>query len=434
MTDLPVISIVVPSYNQGQYIAETLQSLVDQQYPNLQVIIQDGLSTDSSISVAEAFVERHPGVFELHVEKDAGQADAINRGFARAHGTILAFLNSDDVLHPGTLHRVASEIDPARNRYVVMGRSMFTGENSRYVGVEHPAEYISHFEHLAIWKRGYNTIPQPSVFWHASVTQRVGWLDVNEHHALDYDLFSRFSRHYRFHRIDEIFSDYRMHDESKSAQRTEAEVLALSIGVSKKHWGSKFSPLYWRLFLSHWAYSHHYHDHARHHARHAEQSFRERRIGAAGLHFFATLRYSPRMARDRLLFGWLSGQKVRLLRGLVARDMAFKGQYADAWIGPIYSVTTTVPDDSSRLQFDLEYVPQAGHGNFEIRLVVQGDIVDRKLLDSAGPFTLSGDVASLRGQSVKIDVLSDSSFVPREVLDVDDDRQLSVRLSAMTFS
>lgn len=429
MSNLPDISIVVPSYNQGQYLAQTLQSLVDQEYPHLQVIIQEGVSKDDSIAIAQDFVKRHPAIFELHVEKDAGQADAINRGFARAKGSILGFLNSDDTLYPRILHRVAAEIDPLKNRYVIMGRSLFTGENSRYVGVEHPAEYLSHFEHLAIWKRGYNTIPQPSVFWHKDVTQRVGWLDVNEHHALDYDLFSRFSRHYDFHRIDELFSDYRMHDESKSAQRTEAEVLALSIGVSRKHWGPWYSTLRWRLALSHWAYSHHFHDHARHHARHAEAAFKKRRLGTAALHFVQTAAYSPGMARTRLLNGWLARRKLNLLGGLVTRDTSFKGEHADGWIGPSYVTQIALPSNAARLVMQLEYIPQTGHGNFEVKLLLDGNVADRMMMVASGPFTLSADVTGMQGSNVAIEVHSASYFVPRETMQVDDDRELSIKTS-----
>ena len=180
MKPLPKISIVVPSYNQAQYLAETLQSLVDQEYPALEVIIQEGVSNDDSVAIAEDFVRRYPSIFRLFVEKDSGQADALNRGFARASGEILAFLNSDDTYLPGILHRVAAEIDLARGRYVVMGRCLFTGEGSRYSGVEHPAEYQSHFEHLAIWKRGYNTVPQPSVFGTAPYGSVVeGWTSMS---------------------------------------------------------------------------------------------------------------------------------------------------------------------------------------------------------------------------------------------------------------
>jgi glycosyltransferase involved in cell wall biosynthesis len=250
----PRISIVVPSLNQARFLGETLQSLVDQEYPNLEVIIQDGGSTDQSVAVAEDFVRRFPATFRLYAEPDKGQADALNRGFVRASGEILGFLNSDDTLIRRILHRVAQEIRPNEGRYVVMGRCIFVGERSRYAGVEHPSIYRSHFDQLAIWKRGFNIIPQPSVFWHRSVWERCGGFDVEEKHALDYDLFCKFSKRYRFHAVDELWSTYRMHDASKSAQRSEAEVLEISIRVSRKHWGSWYSVLHWRCEVSYWLY------------------------------------------------------------------------------------------------------------------------------------------------------------------------------------
>ena len=174
---LPRISIAVPSFNQGRYIRETLESLVSQGYPNLEVIIQDGGSTDGAIEVAQEFVDRYPGTFRLHVQKDTGHANAVNMAFARSTGEILGYLNTDDTLYPGCLHRVAREIDPARGRYIVFGRCLFTGGGSPYVGREHPAEYRGHFEMLAVWKRGYNTIPQPSTFWHRKVYETCGGFD-----------------------------------------------------------------------------------------------------------------------------------------------------------------------------------------------------------------------------------------------------------------
>ncbi len=81
------ITIVVPSYNQGVFIRETLRSLVDQQYPNLEVIVQDGGSTDGAVEIAQEFVERYPGTFLLHVQKDRGHAHALNMAFARSTET-----------------------------------------------------------------------------------------------------------------------------------------------------------------------------------------------------------------------------------------------------------------------------------------------------------------------------------------------------------
>ncbi len=112
MKSLPLISIAVPSYNQGRFIRDTLQSLVDQQYPNLEVIIQDGGSTDGAVEIAREYVETYPHIFQLFVEKDKGHAQASNRAFRRTNGEILGYLNTDDTLYPECLHRVAREINP----------------------------------------------------------------------------------------------------------------------------------------------------------------------------------------------------------------------------------------------------------------------------------------------------------------------------------
>lgn len=429
----PRISIIVPSYNQGHFLRETLQSLIDQDYPDLQVIIQDGLSKDDSIEVAGEFVSAYPGVFSLFSEKDDGQADAINKGFARANGTILGFLNSDDTLYPDTLHTVAREIDPAKGRHIVMGRCMFTGENSRYVGVEHPAEYFSHFEHLAIWKRGFNTIPQPSVFWHHSVTDRVGLLDPAEHHALDYDLFSRMSRHYRFHRIDQLFSTYRMHDESKSSQRTEKEVLDLTIGVSRKHWGPVFSPLRWRLAASHAAYTHQFHDNARHHARKAEKAFHERAIFPAIRHVASTFVYSPRMAWDRLVMGFARSRKYKVLEKFVERDDRFFGRHADGWVGPQFRSTSRVPGDASTLLVVAEFSPQPGMATLEVTFGSSSGGEEMHRFDEPETHIFRCDVTGMRGQDVTFEILSSDFFIPSEVTEYSDDRELSLRITDVSY-
>ena len=112
MVTNPKISIVVPSFNQGGVLKKRCSSLVDQNYRPLEVIIQDGGSTDQSIDVAKRFVEKFPEVFRLFVETDAGQAHGLNRGFERATGDILGFINAGDTLLPGCLSGVAREISP----------------------------------------------------------------------------------------------------------------------------------------------------------------------------------------------------------------------------------------------------------------------------------------------------------------------------------
>lgn len=428
MNPPPAISIVVPSFNQARYLPETLQSLVDQDYAALEVIIQEGGSSDGSVAIAEDFVRRYPAIFRLYVEKDSGQADALNRGFARVTGDILAFLNSDDTYLPRILHRVAAEIDPARSRYVIMGRCIFTGEGSRYAGIEHPAEYASRFEQLAIWKRGFSTIPQPSVFWHRIVWERCGGLDVNEHHALDYDLFCRFSRHYRFHQIDEVFSTYRIHDSSKSARRTETEALELSIKISRRHWGSWLSPLRWRCEYSFWLHNRQGHERARHHARRAEEAFITRRYGVALVEFMWTLITSPRMARDRLFYGWLAARAARLFERLAVINEGFTGRYADGWIGPIYRGQVSVPEDGRQIIVTAAHHPQPTHGTIKIQLFINGTLADSKAVEESTTFSLAANVESYRGQIVALEIRTNSCFVPRDLFGGEDERKLSLQL------
>ena len=164
---MPRISIITSSYNQGEFIERTIESVLAQRYPDFEHIVVDGMSTDATPEI----LARYP---HLHVirEPDNGQADAINKGFRRATGDILCFLNSDDTFMPGALARVAREIDPARARHVVLGRCRFIDENDRFLGVEHPSAFESHRRVLEIWK-GY-CIPHPAVFWTPEVWRRCG--------------------------------------------------------------------------------------------------------------------------------------------------------------------------------------------------------------------------------------------------------------------
>ncbi len=441
MSQLPTISIVVPSFNQGQFIGETLQSIVDQDYPHIEVIIQDGNSTDNSIAIAENFVRLYPNIFKLYVEKDAGQADALNKGFSRTTGEIMAFLNSDDTYFPRILHRVAAEISPAKGRYVVMGRCIFTGTGSPYVGIEHPAEYINHFEHLAIWKRGFNTIPQPSVFWHRTVWDCCGGLDINEHHVLDYDLFCRFSQYYYFHRIDELFSTYRMHNSSKSSQHSESEVLEFSIQASRKYWKSWLSPLRWKCEFSYWKHNRQWHEYARHYAQRAENAFHYRHYRRALIESIKTFFASPLMARDRLFYAWLIAKWGKFFKWLVASKKEFSdcysdgciglskeeftGCYADGWIGPIYHAYISVPKDGK------EIIITAKHHiskRITVELFINKKLADSEVIEKESTFSLVGNLEPYCNQTISLELKTDFFFVPSDLKINEDKRKLSVCL------
>ncbi len=235
---LPRISIVTSSYNQGRFIAATIESVLGHNYPNLEHIVVDGMSTDETPQV----LARYPHLKVIR-EPDRGQADAINKGFRHATGQIYSFLNSDDLLLPGALERVAAEMDPTRGRHVVMGRCLFIDERGAYTGIEHPSRFESFARLLAVWKGHW--IPQPAVFFTAQVWRECGPLE--ESLVLDYDLFCRFARRYHFHAIDQPLAAYRLHAESKTSRASDQERLQRCIQVSKRYWGPKTSLLYWRL-------------------------------------------------------------------------------------------------------------------------------------------------------------------------------------------
>lgn len=422
----PLISIVTPSFNQAKFLPETLDSLVAQNYPNLEVIIQDGGSTDGSVAIAEDYARRYPAMFRVFVEEDNGQADALNRGFARANGEILGFLNSDDTLYAGCLARVAEEIDPKRGRFIVFGRCLFTGEGSPYVGVEHPAEHKSHFEHLAIWKRGHNTLPQPSVFWHRTVWERCGGFDVHESHALDYDLFCRFSERYAFHRVDELWSTYRMHPASKSSQKTEAQILELTVNVSRKYWGGWWRPRRWRCEASYWWHDPHRHEVARHHAREAEKAVAEHRRFAALYRLAATTYYSPRMAWHRLVGAWTSGYLVHFVDRFLWKAEVPSERYSDGWIGPYYREVLKPGPGARRIVVILQHNPQGPHKKVTVQLYVDGEEKAEQRATEAKQFGLEAPCP--QKASVTVEIRSNSYFVPRLVHNTPDDRKLSVQL------
>jgi glycosyltransferase involved in cell wall biosynthesis len=389
--DFPRITIVVPSFNQAPFIRETLQSLVDQEYPNLEVIIQDGGSTDGAVDVAREFVARFPGTFQLYVQKDRGHAHALNMAFGRATGEIFGYLNTDDTLYPGCLRRVAQEIDPDRGRFIVFGRCLFTGEGSRYVGQEHPAEYRGHFDLLAVWTRGYNSIPQPSTFWHRAVAERCGSFDERYNHGLDYLQWCRFSKHFRFHRVDALWSTYRMHPVSVTANKSEQEWQDIMIRYSRMHWGPWWSPLRWRCEVSLWLHE-------------------------------SRLRYWIARSPLRPLVRAVRGGRRR------AGETDAVGRYSDGWIGPVYRSAVDVPGDARRLILVLEHHPQAYHRRASPVLSLNGRVVARQRLRRAGQFSFAVDVAAYRRKSCTVEVRTPEFFIPRFVGLGRDDRRLSLLL------
>ena len=201
------ISVVTPSFNQGAYLEATLRSLLSQNYPDLELIVIDGGSTDQSVEIIRRYA---PFLSHWESEKDRGQSHALNKGFAHVHGEIWTWLNSDDLLEPGVLRRVAGVFgeDPAAG--VVYGDCVYVAQDGETVIEKFSGEPYSRVRHLA-----HRFIAQPSCFYRTTMVPAAVREDL--HYCMDYDLWLKLgARGVKFHYVPEVFSRYRLHDASKS--------------------------------------------------------------------------------------------------------------------------------------------------------------------------------------------------------------------------
>jgi len=413
----PLVSVVLCSFNQGKYLEECLLSLLGQDYENLEIILQDGGSTDETVQILEKYRKKNFAHLKIFVEKDHGQADGLNRGFARTSGEILGFLNSDDILHPGAVRHVASQIDPSQNRFVVMGRCVFFGENHRYVGLEHPSRYCGRHDLLTIWKRGFNTIPQPATFWHRQVWKTFPEFDTKENHALDYDYFCRITSKYWIHKIDQLLAGYRIHDESKSGTKTEYEVLELSIRVSRKHWGHWFDPRRWVLELSHARHKAAWRDRALHYS-HCVDRISSKADPRKYYYLFLTSAFSPKLAwqthvQPRLLGKCLVPMLQRIF--LTRINEEFVDQYADGWIGPKYRVQLEIPENAKTLRIELEIPAQFSQKNLSCSFKLGKKLILKYLFTQIGPQVVELKIPAGLAGSESLEIKNDKYFIPNQV-------------------
>jgi glycosyltransferase involved in cell wall biosynthesis len=204
----PLVSIVTPSFNQGQFLEETIQSVLSQDYDRIEYIIVDGGSTDNSTEIIRHYSDKLSWWVS---EPDQGQTDAINKGFARAKGDIFAWLNSDDTYLPNALAEAVEYLENNPEIGMVYGDANLINENGQVIG-KFPARKTD-YRRL---QRGFVHIPQQASFFRAELWRRVGPLDPTFYFAMDYDLWVRLSRISSLTYQPRTWANFRLHGSGKS--------------------------------------------------------------------------------------------------------------------------------------------------------------------------------------------------------------------------
>ena len=233
---LPKISVITPTFNQGAFIEKTINSVLSQNYPNLEFIIIDGGSTDNTVEIIKKY-EQHLTYWIS--EPDRGQSHAINKGIAKSTGEILTWLNSDDWYMPGTLQRFAELFQQNPDIGVVVGAGRIIDPSGKEIYFGKPLPEIN-LESLFSWFDG-GSIFQPSCAFSRKAWEASGPIDETIHIAMDVDLWLRMAKKgVKFYSTSEVLSEALSHPNAKTTAYIDLMFLDCGLVITE-HGGKKYA-------------------------------------------------------------------------------------------------------------------------------------------------------------------------------------------------
>ena len=236
----PLVTIVTPSFNQGHFIRATIESVLSQDYPNIEYIIMDGGSKDSTAAVAAEYSSR----LKFIQEKDRGQSHAINKGFQMAKGEIVSWLNSDDVILPGAVSLAAGAFEQDPLLGAVYGEGYLIDYEGK-VKNRFPAT-----EPFNLWKLVYlsDYILQQTVYFRRSVFGELGFLDESLNWGMDWDILIRIGQRYPMRYLPEYMGSLREYGEAKTFSGGGKRFRELA-GILRRHGTMRYPPGYFTYGL-----------------------------------------------------------------------------------------------------------------------------------------------------------------------------------------
>ncbi|GGI46244.1 glycosyl transferase [Paenibacillus marchantiophytorum] len=232
------ISIVTPSYNQGIFLKRTIDSILDQKVQDLELIVFDGGSKDSSVEILNSYGD----LLSYVSQKDEGQSDAVNKGLTHATGEIIGWLNSDDVYYPESLNKIIEVFNNNPDVDVIYGKADHIDENDNYLEDYYTEQWD--YEKL----KGICYICQPAVFFRRSVIEKYGILNKNLRYCMDYEYWLRIGQNKPFYFLDQKLAGSRLYSDNKTLGSRRA-VHEEIIVMLKEKFGS--APEKWIYNLAH---------------------------------------------------------------------------------------------------------------------------------------------------------------------------------------
>jgi len=232
---LPRITVITPSLNQGSFIGQTIDSVLDQSYPDLEYIIIDGGSTDNTLAV----LKKYSGRISWVSEEDAGQSNAINKGLRMASGEIITYLNSDDIYHPGALTAVGEFFASHPEVAWLTGRCRIIdicGAEIRRAITLYKNFWLLTNSHRVLQILDF--ISQPATFWRREVIDEIGEFDEGLEYAMDYDYSLRVGEKFKLRVLHKYLASYRIHPSSKAGGSAHAQ-FEVDFEIAQRYSSSK---------------------------------------------------------------------------------------------------------------------------------------------------------------------------------------------------
>jgi len=394
----PLVSIITPSYNQGEFIKETIDSVLSQDYPNIEYIVMDAVSTDNTVDVLKSYGDK----FTWVSEKDDGQADAVNKGIKLARGEIIGWLNSDDTYYPGAVTEIVDFFISNPDVDLVYGEANFTHKDGsfmcRYGTEDYNRERMAH----------NCIICQPAAFFRKKAIEDVGYLNVSLQCCMDYELWMRLGLAHKLKYIPKLLATSRMYDENKTTARYN-EMCAEIFSCLIKYYG--YVPLEW----------------INRYAKHLSDTKGKRGYKQTAIRLFIKEnKHNPRYMLKIIL----NSLKTRLNYRM--RGQRYTGKYDDNWVQRVYIEyidTGTKDCKAIRINGDHRW-PMSK--NLILNVYINSKQAAKEVITDKGEFLFDVPVKHLNEDGiVKLKIMSNAKFCPLKIGTGEDSRWLSYMLNGV---